>query len=44
MGASPLQIDTYELRTGDALALLRDLPDESVQTVITSPPYTLAGV
>ena len=39
MGASPLRIETYELRTGDALRLLRELPDESVQTCTSSPPY-----
>lgn len=39
MGASSLEFDTYELRTGGALSLLKKLPDESVQTVCTSPPY-----
>ena len=39
MGASLLRIDNYELRTGDALTLLKELPDDSVQSVLTSPPY-----
>lgn len=39
MGATPLVLDTYELRTGNALRLLREIPDESVQTCTTSPPY-----
>lgn len=29
----------YEIRQGDALAVLRGLPSESVQCVVTSPPY-----
>jgi DNA modification methylase len=29
----------YEVKTGDALALLKGIPSESVQTCITSPPY-----
>ena len=39
MGASPLNIETYELRTGDALRLLRELPDHCIQTILTSSPY-----
>ena len=39
MVASPINIETYELRTGDALRRLRELPDGSVQTICTSPPY-----
>jgi len=39
MGVSPLNIETYELLTGDALTLLRSLPDECIQTCTTSPPY-----
>lgn len=30
---------TFEIRQGDALALLRAMPEASVQTVVTSPPY-----
>ncbi len=30
---------TYKVITGDALSQLRLLPDESVQTCVTSPPY-----
>ncbi len=30
---------SYEIREGDALARLRELPDECVQCVVTSPPY-----
>jgi DNA modification methylase len=30
---------TVDLRCGDALEVLRTLPDESVQTCVTSPPY-----
>src|SRR5687767_13633622 len=29
------------LRTGDCLALLREIPDEAVQLIVTSPPYNL---
>jgi DNA modification methylase len=29
----------WEIRDGDALTRLREIPDRSVQTVITSPPY-----
>lgn len=29
----------FDIRTGDALAVLRTLPEGSVQTCITSPPY-----
>lgn len=29
----------FEIRVGDAAALLRAMPDESVQCVVTSPPY-----
>lgn len=32
-------IPTAEVRVGDALALLREMPDASVQCVVTSPPY-----
>ena len=30
---------TVDIRVGDALAVLRDMPDESVHCVVTSPPY-----
>jgi hypothetical protein len=30
---------TFEIRQGDALALLRAMPDASVQACVTSPPY-----
>lgn len=30
---------SWEIRQGDALDLLREMPDESVQTCVTSPPY-----
>lgn len=30
---------SYTIHTGDALAVLRTLPDQSIQTCITSPPY-----
>lgn len=37
---SPLVgIDNYRLCTGDARTVLRSLPDESVNSVVTSPPY-----
>ena len=39
MTASSLAINSYKLFTGDALTLLRGLPDGVVQTVCTSPPY-----
>lgn len=33
-----------ELYRGDSLALLRELPDESVDAVITDPPYSSGGL
>lgn len=30
---------TWEIRQGDALERLREMPDESVQCCVTSPPY-----
>jgi DNA modification methylase len=30
---------TWEIRQGDVLDRLREMPDESVQCVVTSPPY-----
>lgn len=33
---------TVDLRFGDCLAVLRQLPDESVSAVVTDPPYGLA--
>lgn len=39
MKAKPITLGDAQLYTGDALAVLRSLPDESVQTCITSPPY-----
>ena len=30
---------TYEILAGDALAMLRTLPDASVHCCVTSPPY-----
>ena len=30
---------TVDIRVGDALAVLKDMPDESVHCVVTSPPY-----
>ncbi len=34
---------SWDLRQGDALALLRELPDESVDAVLTDPPYSSGG-
>ena len=37
-----MKIGTFDLNRvypGDALALLKDLPDESIQCIVTSPPY-----
>lgn len=34
----------YTLHRGDALAVLRDLPDASVDAVITDPPYSSGGM
>jgi len=42
VSVSPNDIKTYELLTGDVLALLKTIPDDSVQSVMTSPPYYLA--
>jgi len=36
---SPEQAVSWEIREGDALERLREMPDESVQCVVTSPPY-----
>lgn len=33
----------YEVRRGEALALLREMPDASVDAVITDPPYSSGG-
>jgi DNA modification methylase len=30
---------SFEIKQGDALSVLRDMPDQSVQTCVTSPPY-----
>jgi DNA modification methylase len=30
---------SYEIRLGDCFELIKDLPDNSVDLVITSPPY-----
>ena len=35
----PLRIEESSIIEGDALTVLRRLPDESVQCIITSPPY-----
>ena len=32
---------TYDIRLGDSLELLKELPDESIDAVITDPPYGL---
>jgi len=34
----------YDLRIGDALELIKELPDNSVDTILTSPPYNLTGL
>lgn len=34
-----VRLPTAEVRVGDALALLREMPEASVQCVVTSPPY-----
>lgn len=36
---SPEQYGTYQLIQGDCSMMLREIPDESVQITITSPPY-----
>lgn len=35
---------TYDVRAGDALALLRELPTASVDAIITDPPYSSGGM
>jgi site-specific DNA-methyltransferase (adenine-specific) len=35
---------TYEIHHGDALAVLRSLPSESVDAVLTDPPYSSGGM
>lgn len=37
-------IDSVELRHGDALLLLHEMEDESVDAVITDPPYSSGGM
>lgn len=37
------QADAFELLQGDALELLREMPDESVDALITDPPYSSGG-
>ena len=32
-----------DLRQGDCLELLKDIPDNSIDVIITSPPYNKAG-
>lgn len=34
----------YEVRAGDSLLLLRDLPADSVDAVVTDPPYSSGGM
>jgi len=34
---------SYTLHRGDALTVLKTLPDESVNAVITDPPYNSGG-
>ena len=34
---------SYTLHQGDALTVLKNLPDESVHAVITDPPYNSGG-
>src|SRR5258706_14216305 len=36
-------VSQWSLHQGDALAFLRTLPDESVDAVITDPPYSSGG-
>ena len=42
----PAQIEGpgWEIRTGDFREVLADLPDESVDAIITDPPYNLESV
>jgi site-specific DNA-methyltransferase (adenine-specific) len=42
--APPIRIGRAELHRGDALAVLRGLPDASVDAVITDPPYSSGGL
>lgn len=36
--------DRWELRRGDSLWLIRDVPDGSVDAVVTDPPYSSGGI
>jgi site-specific DNA-methyltransferase (adenine-specific) len=36
-------MSTWTLHRGDALSLLRSLPDSSVSATITDPPYNSGG-
>ena len=33
---------TYDLRYGDCFKLLNDIPDNSVDLILTDPPYNIA--
>lgn len=32
----------YQLKEGDCLELLKDIPDNSIDSIITDPPYGLS--
>lgn len=32
-------INSIDLRQGDCLELMKDLPDKSVDSIVTDPPY-----
>lgn len=44
MEPGPIEAPTWRMHRGDALAVLRDLPDASVEAVITDPPYSSGGM
>lgn len=41
---NPFEIETNIIKCADALTELQKLPDESINTVITSPPYNKKGI
>ena len=38
-----IKTDNYEIYKGDCLEVMKEIPDKSVDLIITSPPYNLGG-
>ncbi|MDK0621600.1 site-specific DNA-methyltransferase [Clostridium perfringens] len=39
-----IKTDKYELYKGDCLELMKDIPDKSVDLIVTSPPYNIGNM